>query len=187
VACTQTRLVGLAAADGRLLWKKPFTTDYDQNSVTPLVAPGGLVVYSGLEHPVAAIRVAQRSGAWSAATAWENPEAAMYMSSPVMAAGRVCGLSHRKKGQLFCLDAASGKTAWISDGRQGENASLVAAGNTLLALTTDGELIAADAAAPAFRTLRRWTVASTPTWAHVAVVPEGVLVKDAESLAFLRF
>jgi outer membrane protein assembly factor BamB len=187
VAFTESMLVGLAADGGRLLWKKPFTTDYSQNAVTPLVTPGGLVVYSGLDHPVSALRVAQRGGAWSATDAWENAEVAQYMSSPVMAGGRVCGLSHRKKGQLFCLDAATGKTGWVSDGRQGENASLAAAGSTLLALTTDGELLAVDAAAPAFRTLRRWTVASTPVWAHLAVLPEGVLVKDAESLAFLRF
>jgi outer membrane protein assembly factor BamB len=99
----------------------------------------------------------------------------------------VCGLSHRKKGQLFCLDPATGKTVWVSEGRQGENASLVAAGSTLLVLTTDSELLAVDASAPEFRTLRRWTVATAPTWAHLAVLPEGVLVKDAESLAFLRF
>jgi outer membrane protein assembly factor BamB len=187
VAFTETMVVGLAADSGRLLWKKPFTTDYDQNAVTPLVAPGGLVVYSGLDHPVAALRVTQKGGDWSVADAWTNAEVAQYMSSPVLAAGRVCGLSHRRKGQLFCLDAASGKTAWVSDGRMGENASLVSAGGALLVLTTDGELIVADAAAPAFRTLRRWTVASTPTWAHLAVLPDGVLVKDAESLAFLRF
>jgi outer membrane protein assembly factor BamB len=187
VAFTEAMLVGLDADSGRLLWKKPFSTDYDQNAVTPLVTPAGLLVYSGLEHPVSALRVTRRAGMWSVADAWANPEVAQYMSSPVMAAGRVCGLSHRKKGQLFCLDAATGKTVWVSDGRQGENASLVAAGNTLLALTTDGELLAVDASAPDFRLLRRWTVASTATWAHVAVLPEGVLVKDKDSLALLRF
>jgi outer membrane protein assembly factor BamB len=180
-------LVGLAADSGRLLWKTPFTTGYDQNAVTPLVTPDGLLVYSGLEHPVTAVRVTQRAGVWSAATAWENAEVSAYMSTPVMAAGRVCGLSHKKKGQVFCLDAATGRTVWLSDGRQGENASLVAAGTRLLVLTTDGELLVVDAAAPAFATLRRWSVASTATWAHLAVVPEGVLVKDAESLALLRF
>jgi hypothetical protein len=109
------------------------------------------------------------------------------MSSPVAAAGRVCGLSHRRKGQIYCLDAASGRTAWLSEGRQGDNASLVTAGSTLLVLTTDGELSVIDAAGPSPRTLRRWTVAATPTWAHPAVVPAGVLVKDAETLALLRF
>jgi len=48
----------------------------------------------------------------------------------VLDGGRLYGLSHRKRGQFFCLDAATGKTAWLSDGRQGENAAMVAAGRS---------------------------------------------------------
>lgn len=186
IALTESLLVGVAADSGRLLWKMPFTTEYVQNAVTPLVA-GGLVVYSGLDHPVSALKVANAGGAWSPAPAWENAGVAAYMSSPVAVGGRVCGFSHRRRGQLFCLDAASGRTVWLSDGRLGDNASLVAGGSTLLALTSEGELLLVDAGGPAFRLLRRWTVAATPTWAHLAVVPEGVLVKDEDSLAFLKF
>jgi len=187
VAFTQSMMVGLAPDTGALLWKLPFTTSYDQNAVTPLAGPGGLLVYSGLDQPLRAARVDGSSGHWTVTTLWENAEVSAYMSSPVVAGGRICGLSHRRKGQLFCVDAATGKTAWVSDGRQGDNASLVAAGSALLALSTDGELTVADAAGPAYRVLRRWTVASSPTWAHLAVLPEGVLVKDVDSLAFLRF
>ena len=50
------------------------------------------------------------------------------MSTPVLEGRPLYGLSHRKKGQLFCLDAATGKTVWLSEGRQGDNAALVAAG-----------------------------------------------------------
>jgi outer membrane protein assembly factor BamB len=187
VAFTESQLVGLAADSGRLLWKTPFMTMMMQNAVTPLVAPGGLIVYVGLQHPVRALRVARRGRAWTATPAWENEGVSGYMSSPVVAAGRVCGMSHKGKGELFCLDAATGKTVWLSEGRQGENAMLASAGNTLLALKTDGELVVADASAPSFQALRRWTVAKTPTWAHPALLPEGVLVKDVDSLAFLRF
>jgi hypothetical protein len=35
--------------------------------------------------------------------------------------------------------------------------------------------------------LRRYTVTETPTWAHLAVVGDGILVKDAGSLTYLRF
>jgi len=62
----------------------------------------------------------------------------------------------------------------------------VAAGG-VLALLTDGELIVFEAGGAAFKVLRRYTVAETPTWAHLAVVGDGVLVKDAGSLAYLRF
>jgi hypothetical protein len=45
-------------------------------------------------------------------------------------------------------------------------------------------LAAADAAG--FRQLRKWSVASSATWAHPVVLDTGILVKDVDSLAFLR-
>jgi outer membrane protein assembly factor BamB len=186
VALSETMLVGVAADSGRLLWKTPFTTEYVQNAVTPVVQ-GDVVVFSGLDHPVKAVRVARRGADWAVEPVWENADVALYMSSPVLSGGRVFGLSHRRKGQFFCLDAASGKTLWLSEGRQGENAALVVAGRTIIALTTEGELLLADAGASTFQVLRRYPVASAATWAHVAVVSEGVLVKDADSLSYLRF
>jgi outer membrane protein assembly factor BamB len=155
--------------------------------VTPVVQ-GNVVIVSGLDHPVRALRVvAAKGGGWTAETVWENPDVALYMSSPVLVAGRLYGFSHKKKGQFFCLDAATGKTLWLSEGRQGDNASLVAAGGAILALTTEGELIVLEAGGVAFKVLRRYTVAETPTWAHLAVLGDGILVKDAGSLAYLEF
>lgn len=69
----------------------------------------------------------------------------------------------------------------------GDNASPVAAGGAILALVTDGELIVFEAGGAAFKVLRRHAVAETPTWAHLAVVGDGLLIKDAGSLAYLRF
>ena len=187
VTLTEKMLVGVAADSGRLLWSVPFTTEYTQNAVTPAVN-GDVVIFSGLEHPVKALRVvASKGGGWSTKTVWENPDVSLYMSSPVLVGGRLYGLSHRRKGQLFCLDAATGKTLWLSDGRQGDNASLVAAGGAMLALTTEGELIVFEAGGEAFKVLRRYSVADTPTWAHLAVVEDGVLVKDERQLAYFRF
>src|SRR5687768_4161548 len=52
---TQKSIVSVDAASGALLWQTPFTTPYEQNSVTPVVS-GDLVVYSGLDHGVTAVR-----------------------------------------------------------------------------------------------------------------------------------
>ncbi len=55
VTQSQRHVVGLSPADGRLLWEIPFTTDYEQNSVTPIVA-GGLLIYGGLNKPTTAVK-----------------------------------------------------------------------------------------------------------------------------------
>jgi outer membrane protein assembly factor BamB len=108
------------------------------------------------------------------------------MSTPVLEGGVLYGLSHKQKGQLFALDAASGKTLWLSEGRVGDNAALVALGPALLALTTDAALIVARPDPKAYSVLRTYTVADTPTWAHPAPAPGGILVKDRESLALWK-
>lgn len=186
VTFTETRLAGVDAASGRLLWSLPFTTSYDQNAVTPVVS-GDTVIYGGLDHPLRAVRVTGAGGRWTTAPVWENADVATYMSTPVLAGGRLFGFSHRKKGQLFAVDAASGRTSWLSEGRLGENASLAAAGPAVLALLDGGDLVAFDAAAPAFRTLHRSPVASSAVWAHVTPVADGILVKDERTLTYLRY
>ena len=186
VAFTESFLVGVSAARGELLWKIPFTTSWVQNAVTPIV-DGDSVIYSGLDHPVRAVRIVRRASGWTTEPRWENPDVAAYMSTPVLEGGRLYGLSHRKRGQLFCLDVATGKVVWLSEGRQGENAALVAGGGMVFALTTDAQLVLIPQTGDAFAPARRYRVAESPTWAHPVVTAEGVLVKDRDTLAYLRF
>jgi outer membrane protein assembly factor BamB len=186
VTFSESFLVGVSADRGELLWKIPFTTPWVQNAVTPVV-DGDRVVYSGLDHPVRAIRVVRGASGWTTQPLWDNPDVAAYMSTPVLEGGRLYGLSHRRKGQLFCLDAATGKVVWLSEGRLGDNAALVAGGGMVFALTTEADLLVVPQKGDAFAPSRRYRVASSPTWAHPVVTGEGVLVKDRDSLAFLRF
>jgi outer membrane protein assembly factor BamB len=185
VTQSQNALVGVAADSGSLLWKVPLRTPYDQNAVTPIVG-GGRVVYSGLEVPLTAARPARGAAGWTLETVWTNPDVASYLSTPVVVDGRIYGLSHRKKGQWFCVDAASGKTLWLSEGRVAESAAIVAGAGVLFLLDTDGTLTVAAADATGFRPLRQWSAAQSATWAHPVVLASGVLVKDVDTLAFLR-
>ncbi len=179
---SQNACIGLGLARGELLWSIPFKTDYDQNIVTPVVA-GGLVIFAGLSKPTTAYRLVQSGGRWEPQKVWENAEASLYMSSPVAVAGRLVAFSNRKKGQFLCLDLASGKTLWASDGRMGENAALLAAGETVLALTTQRRLVVFRATADRFAPLADYQVADEPTWAHPAVAGNRLLIKDKSTLA----
>ena len=186
VTFTESLLVGVSAEGGELLWRMPFTTSYVQNAVTPIVH-GNVVVYSGLDHPVRAVRIRKGPSGWTTEPLWENDEVAAYMSTPVLAGNRVFGLSHRRRGQLFALDATTGRTLWLSEGRQGDNAATVAGDEWLFSLTTEAELIVASRAADRFAPVRSYRVADSPTWAHPVVLDEGVLIKDRDALALLLF
>jgi outer membrane protein assembly factor BamB len=179
VTFSSERLVAVDASTGALDWEMPFSTPYTQNAVTPLVL-GDVLIYGGLSHPMTAVRINGRKPE----KLWDNRDAGMYMSSPVMAAGLLHGLTNRNKGQFVSVDLKSGKTVWTSDGRQGDNAALVTQGDAVLALTTDAELHVMKASARGLAPVRKYTVANSPTWAHPVVLGTGrVLVKDKESLA----
>ncbi len=185
---TQSRshLVGLNVADGSLLWQIPLKTAYDQNIITAVVV-GERVIYSGIEKPLTAVRIVQAGGKWTAQPLWQNPDLPLYMTAPVAAGGQLFGFTHRNKGQFFAVDVTSGKTLWTTRGREAENAALVAAGDLLLATTTEGELVVARRDPAAFAMIKRYTIADSPVWAHPAPAGRGVLIKDAESLAYWTF
>jgi outer membrane protein assembly factor BamB len=104
------------------------------------------------------------------------------MSSPVINGTTLYGLSHRNRGQFFALDLATGKTLWTTAGRDADNASLIAAGGVLLLSTTNGELIVARPNPAKFEEVRRYTVADSAMWAHPALAPRVLVVKDVEKL-----
>ena len=178
---SQDKIVAVAAADGRLLWELPLRTPYTQNSVTPIVYKD-LVIYSGLEHPLTAIRPVRKGDTWVTEKVWENPGASLYMNSPVLVGTTLYGMTNRNRGQFFAVDLATGKTLWTTRGREAENAAIVTSGALLFVLKTDAELVIARPNTASFDVLRRYTVADSPTWAHPVVDGNRVFVKDAGSL-----
>lgn len=181
IAPTQEKIVGLSVADGTLLWERPLHTPYTQSAVTPVVH-NDLVIYSGLENPVTAVRPVRRGGRWIAETVWENSAEGMYMSSPVVAGNALFGMGHRNRGHFFALDLATGQTLWATRGREAANAAIVGAGRLLFLLKDDAELVIARADPASFDVLRRYTVADSPTWAHPVIDGNRIFVKDADSL-----
>jgi hypothetical protein len=107
----------------------------------------------------------------------------MYMNSPVLSGDLLFGLSHRRSGQYFCLDAKTGAALWTSEGRQGDNAAIIIAGDFLFLLNDEANLIVAKAGAKAYEPVAKYTVADSETWAHPVVVGKQILIKDKSTLA----
>ena len=179
---TQKHIVGVNARSGQLLWQIPFTTSYDQNSVTPLLA-GDILILSGLGSGVMGIR----AGRSSIERLWHTKEVSMYMSSPVLHRGYLYGLTQKNRGQFFAIDAATGKTLWTTKGREAENASIVRAGDYLLLSTTNSELIVARANAQRYEEVKRYSIADSAMWAHPAYAGRSIIVKDVDTLIAWTF
>jgi outer membrane protein assembly factor BamB len=181
ITLTQTKLVGVDAGTGALLWERPFTNSSVTNSATPILVGRTVVVSNG--GPVMAYTMTKQGSQWIAQDAWQNEDAPYRLSNTVVGAGDVLfGLSTRNAGQYFGVDVKTGATLWTSEGRQATNAAILRSGNFLFSLEDDGELIVARASRTAFDPVRRYKVADVETWTPPVLSGNRIFVKGVSRL-----
>jgi outer membrane protein assembly factor BamB len=182
VAQTRASCVGLDARTGTLLWSVPLRTPYDQNAVTPVIC-GQSVLVGGTSRPTQAVRPRRQQGGWQVDTIWETREATLYMSTPVFDGRRIFGFSERSGGRFFAMAPEDGRVLWAGEGREGENATLVDAGDAVLAFVSSGELVVfRKTPAGLSRAGSPRRLADPPLWASPAIVPPHVVVKERSAL-----
>jgi hypothetical protein len=97
------------------------------------------------------------------------------------------GSSSRGRGCFFCLDAATGKTLWESDEKQGFGfATVLNAQGALLFLTVRGRLVVVKPSGKKYEVLAEYEVCDRQTWAHPVFLGERVLIRDDLTLRSLR-
>ena len=94
VTITQGKVVGLDTATGALLWERPFVSNNDTNSVTP-VAAGSTVIVSGNGGPSVAFAIGRKGGQWATETLWENADIPARFNDPVIAGDLLIGMAQR--------------------------------------------------------------------------------------------
>lgn len=186
VSQSTEHIIGVDLSSGKTLWTIPFTTPYNENSVTA-IAFEDLLIFSGHRQRTFAVRMKNDGGKWSAEEVWTNSDVPMHMSSPVLAGGRVFGLTQMSKGNLFSLDPRSGKVQWSGPGRLGDNAALIVAGDHVLTLTTEAELIVTRIDAAKYEPVKTYDVSDSAVWAHPALIGNRLLVKDRTKLTVWSF
>jgi outer membrane protein assembly factor BamB len=182
VTLTDKSIISVASDSGKLLWRIPYTDEWNENIVTPILYQKMLII-SGVRRGTMAVQIARNGDKWETRQVWQNPKIAMYMSSPVLIGDSLYGLSHLNKGQFFCLDARTGQTLWITEGRQGQNAAVLRAGSNLLFLTSDADLIVVHDSRKAFEKLAKYDIADSATWSHPVLIGNQLLIKDSSALA----
>ena len=106
----------------------------------------------------------------------------MYMSSPVYGDGLIYGFSAKKKGQFVALDAKTGALRWATEGREGDQASVLLTPRYLVFLTNGADLIVVQRRAAAFTVEKRYKVADSETWAVPVLLGSDLLVRDTTGL-----
>jgi outer membrane protein assembly factor BamB len=182
VTMTQGSVLGVSVSDGARLWEYPWPSRTTPSAITPILHKDTLIVGSQ-DMGVTALKPTMRGGQWVVDVAWETKDVSLFLSNPVIIGDTLFGLSERARGQFFALDANTGVVLWRGQPRQASNTAVVKAGNLLLLLDDDAELIVARSSRSGFEPLKRYTVADSATWAQPTISGNRVFVKDVTSLS----
>jgi outer membrane protein assembly factor BamB len=183
VTLSEKSIVGIGTANGKLLWQLLFVpARRSYNSATPIVE-GQTVIYTGAGRGTKAVKIKKQDDGFVAEEVWTNPDVATQFNTPVLKDGLLFGLSDNSK--LFCIDAKTGKTAWISESDSGSRGfgAVVDAGSCLMALPNNSELIVFKPDGKQYSEITRYKVAETETYAHPVISGNRLFVKDQQSLA----
>ncbi len=181
VTLTEKSLVGIAVADGKLLWQLPFVPQgRAYNSATPIV-DGQTVYFTGAARGTAAVQIEKQGDTFVAKELWKNPAIAAQFSSPVLKDGLLFGLADR--GALFCLNAQTGQTAWVDATPRGRGfGPILDAGAVLMALPNTGELLVFAPSDKGYDEVAKIKVADTATYAYPVLAGNRLFIKDETAL-----
>ncbi len=179
VVVTAERVVGLRPADGALLWEYPWEVAVVPNIAQPVaVGDDRLFLSASYGKGAALIELASDGDRFTASTVWETNRMRNRFSSSVLVGGYIYGLDHTI---LACLDAATGELMW-KGGRYGAG-QLLAAGDHLVVLTEEGDVVLVRATPEGHRELAGFRAIDGKTWNVPAIAGGRLLVRNAREMA----
>lgn len=178
VVQTREKLAGVSAQTGEVLWSQVVPAFRGMNILTPTVFENG-VFTSSYKNRTFFYEIGKDDAAFTVRESWSLPMQG-YMSSPVIIDG--CAYLHLGNGRLCCIDLKEGKERWRTK-PFGEYWSMVANRDRILALDQRGELLLVAADPAEFMLLDRKEVASSESWAHLAVAGDNFFVRDLKGIS----
>ena len=184
VLTSATGTVGVAPADGRVLWEHRWDS---RLPVLPIAQPariddGEFLVGDGITG-VRRIAVARASDGWTVSERWSSNRLKPYFNDLVVHRGHAYGFDG---AILACLDLADGTRKW-KGGRYGQGQLvLLADPEVLLVLSEDGELALVKASPDEFTELARVPALHSKTWNHPVLAGDILLVRNSQEMAAFR-
>lgn len=179
---TREKLAGLDPDTGDVLWSQKVAAFRGMNILTPVVF-GDAVFTSTYQNKSWLFRVTREQNDYRVSEAWSN-NAQGYMSTPVVIDGHA--YLHLQNQRFTCIDLATGTRTWTSQ-TYGKYASLVAQGNRILALESNGRLLEIEANPRAFKLSGEAKLTTADTWAHLAIADDELVIREQEALSVFRW
>jgi outer membrane protein assembly factor BamB len=182
-----TGAIGVAPADGTLLWEHAFPGDgIVQPGLTgdgDILIGSGSGLGSGTQVGIRRIAVEPAANGWTVHERWTSTGLKPYFNDFVVHRGHAFGFDG---ALLSCIDLASGERRW-KGGRYGHGQLvLLAEQGLLLVLSENGEIALVAAEPSGFTELGRAPALSDKTWNHPVVVRDVLLVRNDREMAAFR-
>jgi outer membrane protein assembly factor BamB len=179
---TEKSVVGLAVADGKLLWQAPFApSGMGTNAATPIIDRQTVIV-TGQGRGTKAFKIAKEGDTFAAKELWSGKTGTVF-NTPVLKDGKLFGIS--EGGFLYCMNAADGKDLWTTSDKLDRFGAVIDGGSCLLALSTNSQLIAYEPSDKEYKELAKIKVSDKQIYAHPVVAGKRIFVRDADSLSLL--
>lgn len=164
---TQEGLVSVAPATGKPLWRYKFRFNVS-TAMTPVVA--GDIVYCSAGYGVGAgaVKLTKKGAGYGVEEIYRvtgDKPLANHWSSPVLKDGHMYGMFQFKEygaGPLKCVDVKTGTVKWEKEGFGPGN--VILAGNHILALADDGQLVLVQASPAAYQEVARAKILGGKCW-----------------------
>jgi outer membrane protein assembly factor BamB len=181
-------LVSYDPRTGKELWQFSWVTDWEMNSIQPVVVGSDRVfISSEVKNGCAMLRVKapdNDKASWTVETVWQNKNLAARYANPVTDGKNIFGL-HNLQGVLTCLDVETGKVKWKGD-REGPGQMLLADGALLVVNGDTGEVALFETNSLQCNELARYRVFNDKTWNTPALAGDQLFLRNQAEIACLR-
>lgn len=165
------------------------TTLFKFGKSGPTVNAAVPLIHEGLLFVTASYGIGARCSKWpSGEVVWADDDTlSSQYSTPVIRDGYLYGIHGREDvppAHLRCVELKTGKVVWSKDGFG--VAHPIVAGDKLLLLTVDGQLVLAEASPKAYRELGRASIAKSTTRALPALANGHVYCRSKDRLICLK-
>jgi outer membrane protein assembly factor BamB len=181
---TEKNLIALNLADGKLLWQ--IATPVQQrfyNCVSPYI-DGQTIYFTGQGTGMKAIKIEKSGNEYVTKELWSNTEVGARWNTPVLKDGFLYGFTDQKR--IYCLNAATGQTAWIDNTLNSDFATIVDCGSVLIGLPSTANLIVLKPEKAAYSEVAKYKVSETQIYAFPVISGNHIYIKDAESLILYK-
>jgi hypothetical protein len=182
---------GLVAVDpqkGTVLWRAPFPFKVS-TAASPVVFEDIVYCSAGYGVGAGAFKISKSGSGFSAEQIWRREnECFNHWSTPVVKDGYLYGMFSFKeygKGPLACVDIRTGKDMWKEEGFG--PGQIILAGETLIALSDKGEVVAVEVDSKKYTELKRDDVLKGKVWSYPVLAYNHLFARSTEEGICIQF